>query len=108
MEYRNPEQAFDDAIRAERLNISEGSARYAGDYMYMYTDHGRDYFKHIDTRKYVHWYYEKQTVDSPLAAARWKHSSRKDWTKQRGDNELDRAILDAVSILVRQGTPSTL
>lgn len=41
-------------------------------------------------------------------AYRANRRNSKDWTKQRGDNELDRAILDAVSILVRQGTPSTL
>ena len=53
MEYRNPEQAFDDAIRAERLNISEGSARYAGDYMYMYSLESVDYFKNFNTKKYI-------------------------------------------------------
>ena len=70
MEYRNPEQAFDHAIRMNEFSETRisvyGAPRigYVGDYMYIYTDTGiteyangprvetYDYFKNIDTREY--------------------------------------------------------
>ena len=53
MKFSDPLAAFEKAISENRLTISHGP-RYAGDYMYMYTEvaTGRDVFKHIDTRKY--------------------------------------------------------
>ena len=68
MEYRNPEQAFDTdlhhrdpqdafehAIKVGALSTTPAAPNYVGDYMYMYSDNvpQADYFKHIDTRKYV-------------------------------------------------------
>ena len=40
----NPNDAFDNAIKRGLDN--------PWDYMYMYSENGRDYFKHKDTRKY--------------------------------------------------------
>ncbi|MFG6319180.1 MAG: hypothetical protein K1W33_04900 [Clostridia bacterium] len=40
----NPEEAFDNAIKRGMKNPN--------DWMYMYSENGRDYFKHIDTRNY--------------------------------------------------------
>ncbi len=40
----NPEDAFDNAIKRGMKNPD--------DWMYMYSDNGRDYFKHHDTRIY--------------------------------------------------------
>ena len=35
-------------------------------------------------------------------------SKSQDWTKRRGDNEVEDAILDAISILNRYGVRSTI
>jgi len=40
----NPEKAFDNAIKRGMKNPN--------DWMYMYSENGRDYFKHINTRNY--------------------------------------------------------
>jgi hypothetical protein len=53
MEHRDPEQAFDHAIEVGLLTTSPDCPDYAGNYMYMYTADGLDYFKHIDTREYI-------------------------------------------------------
>lgn len=54
MTYRDPEAAFQDAIKAGRLSGNENAANYAGHYMYMGTDEGGvDLFKHIMTRRYL-------------------------------------------------------
>ena len=52
-EFRHPQVAFADAIAAGVLSDRPGTANYAGDYMYMHTQDGRDGFKHHDTRRYV-------------------------------------------------------
>ena len=44
LDIRDPEEAFKNAI-AKGLRCPE-------EWMYMYTDNGRDYFKHIATRCY--------------------------------------------------------
>ena len=49
---RNPDQAFDDAIKAGQLTNNPSDNNYAGLYMYMYTDETGDHFKNINTRKY--------------------------------------------------------
>lgn len=41
----NPEDAFDNAIKRGMKN--------PGDWMYMYSEKGRDYFKHSTTRGYT-------------------------------------------------------
>lgn len=45
--------AFERAIAAGRLSANSGAANFAGDYMFMGTDKGRDFFKHINTRVYL-------------------------------------------------------
>ena len=72
----DPQVAFDHAIKVGALHVAPhndsadlitGPSLFMGleplakviadrnvnDYMYMYSDNGADYFKHIDTRKYV-------------------------------------------------------
>ena len=53
--FKDSKQAFDEAVVAGHLTTDEGDAMYAGDFMYMYTHGGQDWFKYIDTRKYVSW-----------------------------------------------------
>ncbi len=45
--------AFEEAIKAGRLNENEKDPLFAGNYMYMGRKAGRDYFKSIDTRDYL-------------------------------------------------------
>jgi len=53
MTFKDSNQAFEDAIKAERLSTDRMKANYAGNYMYMHTDDdGHDSFKNILTRKY--------------------------------------------------------
>jgi len=47
------EKAFTNAISKGILSTKKGSENYAGLYMYMYSDAGKDYFKHIITRRYT-------------------------------------------------------
>ena len=51
--FKNPDDAFQDAIDAGRLSANEADANYAGFYMYMGTWDGVDSFKHINTRQYL-------------------------------------------------------
>ena len=53
VEFREPEEAFDDAIIEGRLSILRCDTNYAGYYMYMGTWDGKDQFKHVHTRKYI-------------------------------------------------------
>lgn len=46
---RDPEEAFENAIKKGLKNPD--------DYMYMYSDNNKDYFKHIDTREYIEFSY---------------------------------------------------
>ena len=51
--FRNSQDAFNDAIAKRKLNEDPDSSKYAGDYMYMQSDAKGDYFKNINTRKYM-------------------------------------------------------
>lgn len=59
--FRDPDAAFESAIRDGRLSDDQDAANYAGRYMYMGTQTAsyrpirqqRDLFKHIDTRAYL-------------------------------------------------------
>jgi hypothetical protein len=51
--FRNSEEAFRAAIDAKILSVNEDWENYAGNYMYMYTNDGRDWFKNINTRHYL-------------------------------------------------------
>lgn len=53
MEMRDSQEAFDHAIEVGVLCTTPMAHNYAGDYMYMYSDDGVDFFKHHDTRKYI-------------------------------------------------------
>jgi len=51
--FRDPEEAFEEAIKTQRLSRDPGSDNFSGNYMYMYTDEsGKDFFKNIITRNY--------------------------------------------------------
>ena len=54
MTYRNPQEAFADAIVRGILSEEPSSDMYAGKWMYMHTDEQGDAFKNIDTRRYIH------------------------------------------------------
>lgn len=51
--FKDPQQAFEQAITAGVLSASPKASNFAGDYMYMGTDKGRDYFKHIVSRRTI-------------------------------------------------------
>lgn len=51
--FRNSQDAFEDAIKHGALQREQRSDTYAGNYMYMYTEGGADFFKNIFTRKYI-------------------------------------------------------
>ena len=51
-EYRT-KSAFLNALLCERLSHDRHADNYVGDYMYMFEEDGKDFFKHIDTRKYL-------------------------------------------------------
>lgn len=52
-EQRDPQAAFDGAIKAGRLSEDENADNYAGLYMYMGTQDGKDLFKHRQFRSYI-------------------------------------------------------
>ena len=51
--FRDPVEAFEDAIRTGRLSATPADHRFAGRYMYMGTQDGHDLFKHVGTREYL-------------------------------------------------------
>jgi hypothetical protein len=51
-DFRDPEEAFEQAISEGRLSRDEKADNFAGNYMYMHTTNGEDCFKNIITRKY--------------------------------------------------------
>ena len=53
MEYRDSQQAFEQAIAEGRFSLDHESAQYVGDYMYMGTKDGVDLFKNRNTREYL-------------------------------------------------------
>ena len=52
LHHRDPQDAFEHAIKVGALSTTPAAPNYVGNYMYMYTTDGADYFKHIDTREY--------------------------------------------------------
>lgn len=54
MTHRDPAAAFYDAIVAGKLSDCEAAENFAGNFMYMGTQDGRDAFKNIDTRAYLY------------------------------------------------------
>ena len=51
--HNNPQDCFEHAIFNGVLSDRQGDANFAGRFMYMHSDERFDYFKHIDTRRYV-------------------------------------------------------
>jgi viroplasmin and RNaseH domain-containing protein len=49
----DPEAAFDEAIASGLLSANRRAENWAGHYMYMCTQNGKDMFKHIETRRYI-------------------------------------------------------
>ena len=49
----DPDKAFKNAIDKHLLSTVWGREDYAGNYMYMYSDNGKDFFKSIATRDYI-------------------------------------------------------
>jgi hypothetical protein len=47
--YRNSQDAYEDALEADFLNLDESSDRYVEDYVYMHSVPTGDLFKHIRT-----------------------------------------------------------
>jgi uncharacterized protein YpmB len=47
------QEAFQEAIDKGDLSVTSGAHNYAGDYMYMYSLEGVDYFKHFNTKRYI-------------------------------------------------------
>ena len=48
----NHEEIFENAIKQGLLSENEKDDTYAGNFMYMYSQDGKQYFKHIITRLY--------------------------------------------------------
>ena len=53
VEMTDPDEAFKNAIDKHLLSTVWGREDYAGNYMYMYSDNGKDFFKSIATRDYI-------------------------------------------------------
>jgi hypothetical protein len=53
VEMTDPNEAFKNAIDKHLLSTVWGREDYAGNYMYMYSDKGKDFFKSIETRAYI-------------------------------------------------------
>ena len=51
-EFKDPQKAFEQAIKERRLSEDQNATNYAGKYMYMGTWNGRDTFKNSITRQY--------------------------------------------------------
>ena len=55
----NSKEAFETAIKDGILSDNEADANFAGNFMYMWTKEGVNYFKNIVTRKYG---YDRETI----------------------------------------------
>ena len=54
VEFINPEEAFESAIKNGILSAAEADPTFAGNFMYMGTKEGVHQFKNIVTREYGH------------------------------------------------------
>lgn len=55
----NHKEIFDNAIKAGILSNNEADAIYAGNFMYMYSENDKHFFKNKNTRKYG---FDKETI----------------------------------------------
>lgn len=53
MTQADPKNAFDYAIQQGLLTTNETDSNFAGNYMYMYNQDNKSFFKNIITRKYI-------------------------------------------------------
>jgi hypothetical protein len=53
MTFKDPKEAFNEAVEEGRLSRDKGAENYVGLYMYMGTNDGKDLFKNIITREYL-------------------------------------------------------
>ena len=59
LNFIDSKKAFEDAINAGILSDDETAVDFAGNFMYMHSRDGVNYFKNIITRKYG---YDKETI----------------------------------------------
>jgi hypothetical protein len=52
MEFIDLNTAFDNAIAKGIFSLNRSDINYVGNFMYMHSANGIDYFKHVYTRKY--------------------------------------------------------
>lgn len=55
----DPQKAFEEVISSGILSDDETTQNFAGNFMYMYSRDGINYFKNINTRRYG---YDKETI----------------------------------------------
>lgn len=53
IKFKDPKEAFEQAIADGRLSADPKAANYAGNYMYMGPNGAKDAFKHTQTREYI-------------------------------------------------------
>jgi len=53
IQFKNPFDAFEQAIKNGHLSIDDRDSNFHGLYMYMGTENGLDLFKNINTREYI-------------------------------------------------------
>lgn len=51
--FNSPARSFEAAIKSGLLSRDENAANFAGNYMYMYHENGKAYFKNSITRDYL-------------------------------------------------------
>lgn len=59
LNFIDPKKAFEEAINTGILSADETAQNFAGNFMYMHSRDGINYFKNIITRKYG---YDKETI----------------------------------------------
>ena len=90
MTHREPQQAFNEAIKRGILSEDKQATNYVGMFMYMHTNGwGINYFKHINSRKYG------STKNSCMRAARFHELTRHDYEVNCPGNR--EYVLDRIS-----------
>jgi hypothetical protein len=51
--FKEPNKVFDEAIEKGLLSTDEKKENFAGNYMYMYSQDNKDFFKNHITREYI-------------------------------------------------------
>ena len=58
-QFIDSKEAFAEATKNQILSTNENDSNFAGNFMYMWTQEGKNYFKNIATRKYG---FDHQTI----------------------------------------------